>query len=144
MANRLNQRLVAWATATDAQLTQDLKKLTGGNISATQLTEARCLLVRVLDAPGGMRIQTIHAFCESLLGRFPLEANVPPHFSVMDDRAAVDLLEAARDALLNSIPNNEGSDLERALRVIALNTREVGFRDLIAQLISDRTRLSRV
>ncbi len=144
MANRLNQRLVAWVTATDARLTQDLKILTGSDVNTTQLTQARCLLARVLDAPGGMRIQTIHSFCESLLGRFPLEANVPPHFSVMDDRGAVDLLEAARDTLLNSIQNNDGSDLGNALRVIALNTREAEFRDLIAQLISDRTRLARV
>ena len=46
------------------------------------------LFARVLDCPGGLKIQTIHAFCESLLGRFPLEAGLAPHFQVMDERDA--------------------------------------------------------
>ena len=47
-----------------------------------------------------MKIQTIHAFCQSLLRRFPLEAGVPPHFDVMDERSAEELLAEARDTVL--------------------------------------------
>ena len=42
--------------------------------------DARALFATVLDLPGGMRIGTIHAFCQSLLRRFPLEAALSPHF----------------------------------------------------------------
>ncbi|MDP7240855.1 MAG: hypothetical protein QGH72_06595, partial [Dehalococcoidia bacterium] len=49
----------------------------------------------LLDTPGGMNIQTIHAFCQSLLGRFPLEADVAPHFALMDERDAEEMLIAA-------------------------------------------------
>ena len=49
-------------------------------------TTARALFAKVLDLPGGMRIGTIHAFSQSLLRRFPLEAALfPPIFSLVDD-----------------------------------------------------------
>ena len=51
----------------------------------------------MLDLPGGMRIGTIHAFCQSLLRRFPLEAALSPHFRLVDDRDAEDALTEARE-----------------------------------------------
>ena len=56
------------------------------------LARARQLFARVLDAPGGIKIATIHAFCQTLLRRFPLEAGVPAEFSVMDERSAREAL----------------------------------------------------
>ena len=64
------------------------------------LTTARALFARVLDLPGGMRIGTIHAFCQSLLRRFPLEASLSPHFRLVDDRDAEDALTEARETML--------------------------------------------
>ena len=32
---------------------------------------------RALETPGGLKVQTIHAFCTRLLQQFPFEANVP-------------------------------------------------------------------
>ena len=61
------------------------------------LRGARALFARVLDLPGGMRIGTIHAFCQSLLRRFPLEASLSPHFRLVDDRDAEDALTEARE-----------------------------------------------
>ena len=54
----------------------------------------------MLDLPGGMRIGTIHAFCQSLLRRFPLEASLSPHFQLMDERDAADALTEARENML--------------------------------------------
>ena len=64
------------------------------------LTTARALFARILDLPGGMRIGTIHAFCQSLLRRFPLEASLSPHFRLVDDRDAEDALTEARETML--------------------------------------------
>ena len=61
---------------------------------------ARGLFARVLDLPGGMRIGTIYAFCQSLLRRFPLEAAFSPHFLLVDDRDAEDALTEARETML--------------------------------------------
>ena len=59
-----------------------------GTLSAADLTKARRLFARALETPGGLRIQTIHSFCATLLRRFPLEAGVAPAFQELDDRAA--------------------------------------------------------
>src|SRR5579875_3171846 len=72
MALRLQKRLGRWASASDAELDQDLRAL-GFDPTEELWRSARALFAHVLDLPGGMRIETIHAFCESLLRRFPLK-----------------------------------------------------------------------
>ena len=89
MQNRLFKRLGAWAMLPDDRLHQSLTELglTGAH-SAQTLSEARRLFARAIETPGGLRIQTIHSFCASLLRRFPLEAGVSPQFKEVDDRSA--------------------------------------------------------
>ena len=82
MANRVNARLAEWTTMPPGALDQELQKLTGHVPDAYERDRARQLFARVLDTPGGAKIETIHAFCQSLLRRFPLEAEVPPEFAV--------------------------------------------------------------
>ncbi len=89
MQNRLFQRLGAWAMLPDAKLHQSLTDLgLTGPHSAQTLSDARRLFARAIETPGGLRIQTIHSFCASLLRRFPLEAGVSPQFKEVDDRSA--------------------------------------------------------
>ena len=99
MAVRLQNTLGRWVTLDDPALARDLCALHVEPSEAT-LTAARALLARVLDLPGGMRIGTIHAFCQSLLRRFPLEASLSPHFRLVDDRDAEDALTEARENML--------------------------------------------
>ena len=40
------------------------------------LQRARRLFARVLEAPGGLKIQTIHSFAQSLLAAFPALAAI--------------------------------------------------------------------
>ena len=97
MKARVTASLAKWATATDAVLKDDLRLMRfGEEATAAELSIARRLFAGVLDAPGGLRILTIHAFCESLLSRFPIESGVAPHFQVMDDRTASEHLDAAQ------------------------------------------------
>lgn len=89
MQNRLFQRLGAWAMLGDAKLSQTLTDLgVDGALDADRLAHARTLFACAIETPGGLKIQTIHSFCSSLLRRFPLEAGVSPQFSEMEDRAA--------------------------------------------------------
>src|ERR1700761_1654996 len=99
MAVRLQRTLGRWVTMDDAALGEELAALHVEPSHAT-LTAARALFARVLDLPGGMRIGTIHAFCQSLLRRFPLEAALSPHFRLVDDRDAEDALTEARETML--------------------------------------------
>ncbi len=78
MANRLNQRLALWAVAPDGALAEDLVRLLGHMPDRALMDQARRRFAKVLDAPRGMKIETLHAFCQSLLRRFPLEAGVAP------------------------------------------------------------------
>ena len=89
MQNRLFKRLGEWAMLPDDTLRADLAALgEGPGFVADDLARARRLFARALEAPGGLRIQTIHSFCATLLRRFPLEAKISPGFSELDDRAA--------------------------------------------------------
>jgi ATP-dependent helicase/nuclease subunit A len=89
MQNRLFKRLGAWAMLPDGQLADELRELGADRTDdADHLAQARTLFARALETPGGLKIQTIHSFCASLLRRFPLEARVSPLFAEMEDRAA--------------------------------------------------------
>jgi len=97
MAGRINQRLAAWVRMPERQLRQDLAALGENWRDAMVMSRARTLFARVLDAPGGgVRIQTIHSFCQSLLAAFPLEADLVPGFRPLETREEATL---ARDVL---------------------------------------------
>ncbi|APT56347.1 double-strand break repair helicase AddA [Roseomonas gilardii] len=101
MAIRLNRRLGRWAVTDDADLRGEIEALTGEPVPPAQLATARKLFCRVLEQPGGMRIATIHAFCQSLLRSFPLEADLPPQFAMLEDADSATLLAEAREAALS-------------------------------------------
>lgn len=99
MQRRLFERLGKWSVTSDADLRAELAKLVGEGddvYDTRRLSEARALFAQALETPGGLKIQTIHAFCEKLLRRFPLEAGVSPGFTVMDDQAGAAIARAAR------------------------------------------------
>lgn len=86
MQNRLFRRLGEWAMKPDTDLRAELAEL--GEANVPDLGFARQLFARAIETPGGLRIQTIHSFCASILRRFPLEAGVTPNFTEMDERTA--------------------------------------------------------
>ena len=141
MANRLNDRLSRWTTVPDGALAQDLVALTGEMPDAATCRQARRLFARVLDAPGGMRIDTMHAFCQSLLRRFPIEAGVAPHFEVMDERSARESLFAAREAVLSAARAGDDAELAAALDEVTRHVSEHRFDEMMELLALERARL---
>ncbi len=103
MQNRLFKRLGAWAMKPDDDLRGDLLTLGEVELSSPRLSLARQLFARAIETPGGLRIQTIHSFCATLLRRFPLEAGVAPAFTELEDRAArllrAEIVEEMADTL---------------------------------------------
>ncbi len=99
MRIRLNARLGAWVVLPAPALAAQLQALDVTPDAAT-LARARKLFADVLDLAGGMRIETIHAFCQSLLRRFPLEAELSPHFQLADDENFAQTLREARETAL--------------------------------------------
>lgn len=143
MNTRIAKQLGLWAAFPDATLEGDLFQLLGRRADDNERTRARQLFARVLDTPGGMNIQTIHAFCQSLLGRFPLEAGVAPHFSVMDEADSRELLTNAREDVLIRARTDSGL-LAWALSEVTRHLHETGFTDLMASLAAERSRLERL
>ncbi len=141
MANRVNATLGKWAIDADAELRADLSKLTGAAPDDAGIAAARRLFAQVLDVPGGLKIQTIHSFCESLLSRFPVEARVPPHAQVMDERGAAELIQIARDAVLARVRNTP--ELADALAVVTEYAQEDQFAGLLDHMAAERGRLRR-
>ncbi|MCP1337224.1 double-strand break repair helicase AddA [Futiania mangrovi] len=115
MATRLFRTLGGWATMPDAQLHEALEELTGEAADADRLRDARRLFARALETPGGLKIQTIHAFCESLLKRFPLEAGLSPHFEVADEGTAKALLGEAFDGVLSHLDAAQRGEIAAAV-----------------------------
>lgn len=96
MSNRVFSILGQWAAEDDGKLAESLESVLGRKASTEEATRARQLFALALDTPGGLKIQTIHAFCESLLRQFPLEANLPAHFDLLEDRRQRELVAIAR------------------------------------------------
>ena len=100
MANRLYGMLGRWVTLDDAKLSEQLYLIEGRMPASDRLPLARRLFAKAVETPGGLKVQTIHAFCESVLQRFPIEADIPPGFDVLDTRGSRELLDMARHDLL--------------------------------------------
>ena len=137
MSLRLQKTLGRWVTMSTAELKQALNRLQVEPSDAA-CQAARALFAKVLDLPGGMRIGTIHAFSQSLLRRFPLEATISPHFELMDDHDADDALNEAREDMLTGAGSGA---MQRALRTLAGLCSSEAFGGQVKALQSDRLRL---
>ena len=144
MSNRIADQLGKWSIEPDDSLQTALHDLLQRPPTKAEFILARQLFARVLDTPGGMKIQTIHAFCQSLLRRFPLEADLAPHFSVMDERNAAELLKKAQDEILVDARLGRIPQLHDALRAITEHIHETAFPELMGALANERGRLRRV
>src|SRR5690606_6535774 len=140
MSNRLNALRGERSILEDAALDQNLADLLGTSPLEAQRIAARRLFARVLDAPGGLKIQTIHSFCESVLGRFPLEARLAPNLEVMDERTATEIMQIARDDTLLASQRSEKAGLGDALRLIGEKSAEQQVEKLLKVVSSERSR----
>lgn len=139
MSNRVFERLAEWVTLDDAALEKRIEAIEGKRPDLLKLQEARRLFARALETPGGLKIQTIHAFCEALLHQFPLEANVAGHFSVLDDRAAAVLLADARRMLLTATAAKDDPALAHAFATVLDIADDTGLEKLLAAIVENRT-----
>ncbi|ODS01754.1 hypothetical protein AUC69_05810 [Methyloceanibacter superfactus] len=144
MQNRLLKDLAAWATMPDAKLHEALTKLMGRPPADKDLREARRLFARALEARGGLKIHTIHGFCERLLQRFPLESAVTPHFTVLDDQGAALLKRRASDAVIARAAEDRDGMLGQALDTIVTVAGEEWFRQVVDTVLAKRSELGRM
>ena len=149
MNTRIAGRLSRWAVASDDQLYEELESLLGRKISPCEkddelLAMARKLFAVLLDTPGGMKIQTIHSFCQEILKRFPLEAKISPYFEVMDDRTANEALDEIKKKLLGKIEREPDSLVGKSLAYITQNVSESIFPKIMGSLTANRSKIARM
>jgi len=145
MNNRITSRLSNWAVTDDKTLTTELQKLLGtNNIDDNIYSQARRLFALVLETAGGMKIQTIHSFCQEILKRFPLEAKISPYFEVMDDRTAKEALESIKKSLFLKIEQSPDCQTAKALAYITSKMSEFTFPKLMNSLTNNRNRIIQI
>ncbi|MPT48125.1 MAG: double-strand break repair helicase AddA [Sphingobium sp.] len=124
MAERVHSRLAAWVQMDDIALAGDLKAL-GENLGPQGREDARRLFARVLEATGGgLRIQTIHSFCQQLLSAFPLEAGLIPGFRAMEEREQQDVARQSLEEMVIRAGETGDDTLMEALNTLALRLGE--------------------
>ena len=119
MAGRLFAQLGEWSMLDDEALSQHIAQIGAPPLDSEGLRKARRLFALALETPGGLKILTIHSFCQHVLARFPLEAGVPPSFRVLDDQTARDLGTEARARVLERAG---GGDIRLASAVTEIVT----------------------
>lgn len=138
MASRLHARLAGWVALTDVELAQYIRALGQYEVTVETIKRARELFTLALETPGGLKIQTIHAFCERLLQLFPVEAGVVPGFEVMDERSSAELLDQARRSIITAAEKAG----DPALRRIVARTQAEAFDELLRTILTKRSDLS--
>ncbi len=137
MAARIFDILAKWALLDDDALDEAVFEASGRRLLPQNRDFARQLFARAVETPGGLKIETIHAFCERVLHRFPFEANVPAGFRIIDDIERVEALERARKETLERAMQEKGS-LFDALGEVARSASGATFDALVQELLRHR------
>ncbi|HEY6048871.1 MAG TPA: UvrD-helicase domain-containing protein, partial [Sphingomicrobium sp.] len=125
MANRIGLRLAKWVRLKRTELWNDLEAL-GERPTERLLDTARQLFARVLDCPGGLKIQTIHSFAQSLLAAFPAEAGITPGFQPIEGRAEQELVRRTLADLMAAAEEQCDEALIRDVQCLSRRLGEAG------------------
>ncbi len=138
MSKRVFARLAEWVTDAEPALKKKLAVLLGRAPTAADMQRARQLFAIAIETPGGLKVQTIHAFCERLLQRFPLEAGVPPNFAILDYHEQRTLLKEAADDMLAEATATPGTPLASALTSAVAFATDDNFDALLMETMRER------
>ena len=139
MALRVFDILAKWTSLSDDELRAEIAKTAS---PVDDLAQARRLFARAVETPGGLKIQTIHAFCEKILHLFPFEANVAARFEVLTEEQQEDLMARAREGVLGEAMRDEDFVLSSALKTVASLTTTDTFSKLLRQALGQRSAIA--
>ena len=138
MANRVFDTLAKWTALNDEKLNKQIELNTGRPATFADRVRARRLFASALETPGGLKVQTIHAFCTRLLHQFPFEANVGARFTVLDEASTSQLLDRLTLDVLLEAAANPDSPLGQALSAAIVVAADQTFKDIIGEAIKKR------
>lgn len=143
MANRVFAILAGWTALDDIALDREMSKLSRRKPDAALRARARRLFACALETPGGLKVQTIHAFCTRLLHQFPFEADVAARFEVLDEAGEADLLNRMTMAVLLDAAQQEAGPLHDALTLAIETSSDQSFQAIIRDAIGKRNAILR-
>ncbi len=143
MANEVLRVLSAWVRLDDTALEKKLAEIDPAPVSDVRRVKARQLFAAALETPGGLKVQTIHAFCDRVLHQFPFEAWVPAGFEVMEEVGERDLLARARLSVLLEAASKRDGELGRALARAVAVASDQGLAAALDEAVRERRKLQR-
>ena len=138
MANEVFKRLAGWTALDDDALDRQIELSTGRKSDARGRMRARRLFASALETPGGLKVQTIHAFCTRLLHQFPFEANVAARFTVLDEASTTQLLDRLTLQVLLEASAKPDGVLGQALSTAIVVAADQTFKEVIGDAIRER------
>lgn len=138
MSKRVFDRLADWVMKPQDELRHTLEELTGGAVQNETCDFARTLFTSAIETPGGLKVLTIHGFCERLLQRFPLEAGIAPGFAILDEKKSNALIREAIDRVLVRATTKPESALGRALSTAIAYASDVYFDEILSDALTHR------
>ncbi len=115
MKNRLAIETARWAVIGESELKTAIHDVGIEKPTQDNIERARRLFAELLDKPAGIKIETVHAFAQSILKRFPIEAETQPTFKVASDEETREIKQRAIDSILGE----ENSKLQESLKFLA-------------------------
>jgi ATP-dependent helicase/nuclease subunit A len=142
MAARVYDQLKGWIALADGALDQAMWEIGVRDIDAAKRQRARRLFALALETPGGLKVQTIHAFCTRVLQQFPFDADVAAHFTVLEERAQSEMLERARMAVLLEAAAAPETPIGRALKAAVAGAADTKVVNVLNEATAKRAKLT--
>lgn len=133
MQDRLYDKLGDWSILDETQLKAELRELLGRNYEdiSLDIPLARRLFAKALETPEGLKVQTIHAFCERVLARFPIEAGIMPGFEPIEDVEVAQLSQEVREKILQMAMDHPEGEINQALQTLTMKMADQTLDDLL-------------
>lgn len=137
--SRIKQKLSQLCICNQEDLIKELKHIGLESITPELEKKARILFVEFIDAIETLKVQTIHAFCQELLMKFPAESDVNLNFTLLDNSQMIELIDQAKHSVFESA--NEVPQLKKALQYLSWHLKEYSLNELLKEIISNREKL---
>ena len=138
MLQRVTNKAREWTLMAEEALRSALYELQGYETNAGQLRKARSIFLMLADASPGLRVLTIHSFCQNMLNQFPVEAGIAPHFTIIDDAQQREFLNNARAQLLTCVYHQKDLALNEAMDRLSDYISEFRFETVLNAIIGHR------
>jgi len=142
MKERILAKAQSWLTKPAEDLREEITFLAPDEDVENLLPKARQLFSLLLDVPDGLRIMTLHSFCQSTLSRFPLEAGLSPHFTLLEETG--ELIQRAVHQVLENINQNPNDDLADSFQLLVQTFGERGLMDVVGTMLARRGTLAQL